>query len=77
METIQIVLEKELLKAADRAARFTKRNRSALVREALQEHLRRLEVLAREERDREGYRRRPQARGASRAWEAEVAWPDE
>jgi metal-responsive CopG/Arc/MetJ family transcriptional regulator len=77
MKTIQIVLEKELLKAADRAARLTKRNRSALVREALREHLRRLEVLAQEERDREGYRRRPQARDEPRAWEAEAAWPDE
>ena len=77
METIQIVLAKELLKAADRAARLTKKNRSALVREALREHLRRLEVRAQEERDREGYRRRPQARDESRAWAGEAAWPDE
>ena len=77
METIQIVLEKELLQATDRAARRTKRNRSALVREALREHLRRLEVLAQEERDREGYRRNPQARDESRRWEAVAAWPDE
>jgi metal-responsive CopG/Arc/MetJ family transcriptional regulator len=77
METIQIVLEKELLQATDRAARRTKRNRSALVREALREHLRRLEVLAQEERDREGYRRNPQARDESRLWEAVAAWPDE
>ena len=77
METIQIVLEKELLQATDRAARRTKRNRSALVREALREHLRRLEVLAQEERDREGYSRNPQARDESRRWEAVAAWPDE
>jgi len=76
MKTIQIVLEKELLQAANRAARLRKKNRSALVREALREHLRRLEVLAQEERDQEGYGRRPQRRGESRAWEAEVAWPD-
>ena len=76
MITIQIVLEKELLKAADRAARLTKRNHSA-VREALREHLRRFEVHAQEERDREGYRRLRQAREESRAWEAEAAWPDE
>ena len=76
MKTIQIVLEKELLQAANRAARLRKKNRSALVREALREHLRRLEVLAQEERDQEGYGRRPQTRGESRAWEAEAAWPD-
>ena len=40
METIQIVLDKGLLQATDRAARRMKRNRSALVREALREHLR-------------------------------------
>src|SRR2546430_9908138 len=36
--------------AADQAAKRTKRNRSALVRDALREHLRRLELRAREER---------------------------
>jgi metal-responsive CopG/Arc/MetJ family transcriptional regulator len=77
METIQIVLEKDLLQATDRAARLTKRNRSALVREALREHLRRLDILAQEERDREGYRRNSQARGESQRWEEAAAWPDE
>jgi metal-responsive CopG/Arc/MetJ family transcriptional regulator len=76
METIQVVLDKRLLHATDQAARRTKRNRSALVREALREHLRRLEVQAREERDREGYRRRPQSRQESSPWEAEAAWPE-
>jgi metal-responsive CopG/Arc/MetJ family transcriptional regulator len=77
METIQIVLEPELLKAADRAARKTKQNRSALVRDALREHLRRLEVRASEERDREGYAKRRATRDESTAWEAEAAWPRE
>jgi len=76
METIQVVLDKKLLIATDQAARRTKRNRSALVREALREHLRRLAVQAREERDREGYRRRLQARHESLLWEAEAAWPE-
>jgi metal-responsive CopG/Arc/MetJ family transcriptional regulator len=75
METVQIVLDKELLQATDRAARHTKRNRSALVREALREHLRRLEINAREMKDREGYNNQPQACDESRLWEAEAAWP--
>jgi len=50
---------KKLLAATDRAARRTKRNRSALVRDALREHLRKLEIRAREERDREGYAKDP------------------
>ena len=77
METIQVVLEAELLKAADRAAKQTRRNRSALVRDALREHLRRLEVRTLEERDRAGYAKRPAALDESRAWEAEAAWPGE
>ena len=77
METVQIVLDKELLQAADEAARRAKQNRSALVREALRVHLRRLETRALEERDRQGYA--AQAAGPSEAgiWEAEAAWTPE
>jgi metal-responsive CopG/Arc/MetJ family transcriptional regulator len=77
METIQIVLDKKLLLATDRAARRTKRNRSALVRDALREHLRRLETLALEERDRQGYSAQAAPSPDSELWEAEAAWPPE
>ena len=77
METVQIVLDKGLLQAADRAARRMKQNRSALIRQALREHLKRLGVRISEERDREGYARRPQALEESSLWEAEAAWPAE
>jgi metal-responsive CopG/Arc/MetJ family transcriptional regulator len=77
METVQIVLDKKLLVATDRAARRTKRNRSALVRDALREHLRKLEIRAREERDREGYAKQPPGHQESQLWEAEAAWPPE
>jgi metal-responsive CopG/Arc/MetJ family transcriptional regulator len=77
METVQIVLDEKLLLAADQAARRAKVNRSQLVREALREHLRRLELRAREERDREGYSRHPQTRDRMHPWESEAAWPAE
>jgi metal-responsive CopG/Arc/MetJ family transcriptional regulator len=77
METVQIVLDKELLRATDQAARRTKRNRSALVRDALREHLRRLEIRDREERDRAGYSKQRQSRDEVSAWEAEAVWPVE
>jgi metal-responsive CopG/Arc/MetJ family transcriptional regulator len=77
METVQVVLDKELLRAADRAAKRTKQNRSALMRDALREHLRRLEIEAREEQDRRGYTNHPQTSGEAEAWEAEAAWPAE
>jgi metal-responsive CopG/Arc/MetJ family transcriptional regulator len=77
METIQVVLDKKLLHATDQAARRTKRNRSALIRAALREHLRQLETRAREIRDREGYAKSPPNERESYAWEREAAWPAE
>jgi metal-responsive CopG/Arc/MetJ family transcriptional regulator len=77
METVQIVLDKELLRATDQAALRTRRNRSALVRDALREHLRRLAVRDMEERDREGFSSQPSLRDESLAWEEEAAWPAE
>ena len=56
METIQIVLDTKLIKAADSAARRQKVNRSALIRQALEEHLKRLRVMELEERDRRGFK---------------------
>ena len=77
MEVVQIVLEKSLLQAADQAARRTGRNRSALVRDALREHLRRLQVREKEESDRQGYSRKPHTADETLAWEGEAAWPPE
>jgi metal-responsive CopG/Arc/MetJ family transcriptional regulator len=77
MEIVQIVLDKKLLHAADQAAKRTKRNRSALVRDALREHLRRLELRASEERDRLGYSRHSPADAEAQGWESEAAWPQD
>jgi metal-responsive CopG/Arc/MetJ family transcriptional regulator len=77
MQTVQIVLDEPLLRAADRAARRAKKNRSELMREALREHLRRLEIRAMEERDREGYKNLPDTAEDATAWEAVEAWPEE
>jgi metal-responsive CopG/Arc/MetJ family transcriptional regulator len=77
METVQIVLDKKLLRAADQAARRTKRNRSALVRDALREHLRRLTIRDQEERDRAGYSKQRQTCDEASRWEAEAVWPPE
>jgi metal-responsive CopG/Arc/MetJ family transcriptional regulator len=76
MGIVQIVIDKKLLEATDQAAKRTRRNRSALVRDALKEHLRKLEVRRREERDRAGYSSRPQIADDAN-WEAEAAWPAE
>ncbi len=77
MGTVQIVLGKELLKAADRAARRQRVNRSALVRDALREHLKHLAVRDREARDRAGYEARPIESDEFSVWDKAAAWPDE
>ncbi len=76
METIQVVLDSDLLRAADGAARRARVNRSALVREALREHLKRLRTREIEARDRRGYREHPGARGDVAAWERVASWPE-
>jgi metal-responsive CopG/Arc/MetJ family transcriptional regulator len=76
METIQVVLDTELLEAADRAAKRQKVNRSVLIRQALQGHLRRLHELELEDRDRRGYLARPPGEGEFRVWEDAAAWPE-
>ena len=75
--TVQVVLDEELLREVDRAARAAQVNRSELVRAALREHLRRLEVLEREARDRSGYEQRPDRAGDAARWERAAAWPDD
>ncbi len=76
METIQVVLGAKLLRATDRAARRTNLNRSAFIRAALREHLRRLEIRMLEERDRAGYEKAPQVTGPVPDWESEAVWPE-
>jgi metal-responsive CopG/Arc/MetJ family transcriptional regulator len=76
VETIQVVLDAPLLRETDRAARRLKVNRSALVRTALEQHLKRLQIADKEARDRDGYRRRAQDRDDLTAWDGVTAWPD-
>jgi metal-responsive CopG/Arc/MetJ family transcriptional regulator len=76
MQTIQVVLDAPLLKAADLAAKRQKVNRSALIREALAQHLKRLRELELEEQDRRGYLARPQREEEFRIWEDAAAWPE-
>ena len=77
MQTIQIVLDEQLLKAANQAARRSKKNRSELMRDALREYLHRQEILAMEAQDRAGYAKYPDADNDVAAWERVEAWPEE
>lgn len=77
MATIQIVLDNELLEAADKAAKTGNVNRSALIRQALQAHLKRLQVLELEERDRRGYLAQPQREEEYMPWVEAAVWPED
>ena len=72
-----MVLEDALLQATDRAVRRLKMNRSALIRDALREHLRRLSTFEKERRDREGYTQHPIAKDEFGVWDKVTAWPDD
>ena len=76
METIQVVLDSELLRAANGAAKRARVNRSALIREALREHLNRLRTREGEARDRRGYREHREATDDIAAWERVASWPE-
>ena len=59
----------------DIAARRQHVNRSALVRQALERHLKHLKELELEERDRRGYLARPQREEEDLGWETSASWP--
>ena len=71
MRTVQIVLDEDLLDATDQAARRIQLNRSALVREALKEYLKKLMIIEKERQDREGYERIPDGTEEYLDWEQE------
>jgi metal-responsive CopG/Arc/MetJ family transcriptional regulator len=77
MQTIQIVIDAKLLKAADAAAKRGKLNRSSLIRNALREHLKRLHDIELAARDRRGYLAKPQREEEFRPWEEIAAWPQD
>jgi metal-responsive CopG/Arc/MetJ family transcriptional regulator len=77
MHRIQVSVDSKLRKAADVAAQRLKMNRSALIREAPGEYLKRLHVRELEERDRRGYQAQPRKREEYQAWEDAASWPQD
>lgn len=77
MKVIQVPMEEELLRRVNRLARARRSTRAALIREACQEYLRRLEEQELERRYVEGYRGKPEkpAWGKAGAKLAARVWP--
>lgn len=77
MKNIQVVLDEPLLRATDREARRARVNRSALIREAIREHLRRRRLAEEEEKERRAFREQPIAEEELAPWTKVQVWPRE
>lgn len=77
MKTIRVVLDSELLRATDSAAKRARVNRSALVRKALREYLRRLNFKELEACERRAFQEQPQEIEEVECWARVAAWPEE
>lgn len=77
MKTIQMTMESELVERIDERVEILGTTRSAFVRMALRQALRRLDKRDLEERQIEGYRRDPARPGEFDVPESDHAWGDE
>ena len=74
MTTIQMTLDKELLKEVDRTVKELKTTRSALIRESLRQYLKTLNLRQIEAKHRDGYAKHPVRRDEFDVWESEQIW---
>ncbi len=74
MKTVQMTLDEELVAAVDRVARKLGTSRSAFAREALRDALTRVRVRSLEQKQRDGYTRKPVRRSEFNVWEREQVW---
>jgi len=73
-KAVQIMLDDETLRSADRAARAAKVNRSELFRRALAVYLEQVRIQQLEQRHRTGYLRHPER--ADEFGRFEGSWPE-
>lgn len=74
MKTVQMTLDEDLVTAVDRVVRRLGTSRSAFTREALRDALSRVRVRSLEQKQRDGYARKPVRRGEFDVWEREQSW---
>jgi len=77
VETIQVVLDKPLLLAANRLAKKAKVNRSLLIRTALREYLKRQHHDELVEPERRSFLEHPDSAAEAEAWARIAAWPED
>lgn len=74
MKTVQMTLDEDLVAAVDRVARKLGTSRSAFTRDALRDALKRVQVRALEQKQQDGYARKPVRRGEFDIWQREQTW---
>ncbi len=77
MATIQVVLDDALLELADRLAKRQRINRSALIREALRAHLKKLRYAELENEERAAYEQQPDDLEEVKRFERVADWPND
>ena len=69
-----MTIDEQLLKLVDRMSRARKTTRSAFIRDALEAEIRRARIREDENRQAEGYARKPVAPGEFDVWLREQDW---
>ena len=77
MKTIQMTIDEYLLEQVDEAVETLKTNRSAFIRQALEQVLKEYHIRQLEQQDAEGYARIPPKPEEVEIWLTEQAWGDE
>jgi metal-responsive CopG/Arc/MetJ family transcriptional regulator len=79
MKVIQVPMEEGLLKAVNQRAKSRRSTRAALIRQACEEYLHRLDQEVLDRKYVEGYRRKPESSSAGKLGEklAGEVWPKE
>ena len=76
MVTVQMTLDEKLVKRVDDLAHKLRTSRSAFAREALKEAIKKYQISELEKKHKNGYLRRPIAKGEFDVSEDERAWGD-
>jgi metal-responsive CopG/Arc/MetJ family transcriptional regulator len=72
-----MTLDEQLVQTVDKVARALHTTRSAFAREALQQAVARIKTQRLEEKQRQGYLRKPAGAAEFTVWEKEQKWGDE
>lgn len=76
MKTIQMTIDESLLRRVDNLVKELDTNRSAFIREALEQALARQRIRRLQERDESGYQAIPASESEIEEWSTEQDWGD-